>query len=156
MIAVESSRELAWIRNRLSGPLPEAAGAAVIATNLTGAVAFWNKAAERLYGWSEDEAAGRDILELTPAKYTRMQSEQIMQALQAGEPWRGEILLSRRDGSPLVAFVLDFPFPNLAGAQGVIVGLSVPQHQKAAWRVSESDLHAALCARFGCEEDRAA
>ncbi|MFC3071034.1 PAS domain-containing protein [Phenylobacterium soli] len=144
MNTVESSRELAWIRERLARPLPLAEDTAVIATTLQGQVAVWNRAAERLYGWSEAEALGRDILELTPAKYTREQSAEIMQALQAGETWEGEILLRRRSGDPVVAFVLDVPVGDVAGGQGAIVGVSSPAETGAAIREQAAEISATV------------
>jgi len=38
---------------------------AVIATDLNGAVTYWNPSAERIYGWTSEEAIGRSIVELT-------------------------------------------------------------------------------------------
>lgn len=37
---------------------------AVIATDLTGQINYWNRFAENLYGWPAAEAIGRDILEV--------------------------------------------------------------------------------------------
>ena len=37
---------------------------AVIATDLSGRVLYWNRFAETLYGWSAEEAVGRDVMEL--------------------------------------------------------------------------------------------
>lgn len=144
MHGIESARELAWIRERLTAPPATGDEAAVIATSLQGLVAYWNRGAERLYGWSEEEALGRDILDLTPAKYTRGQSAQIMAALQAGETWQGEILLQRRDGAPLLAFVLDVPVGDVAAGQGAIVGVSAPAEAAAMIRGQAAQISAAL------------
>ena len=148
METTESSRELAWIRSLLDRPLPVTPEAAVIATNLQGLVAYWNEGAERLYGWSETEALGRDILDLTPAKYTRDQSAAIMTALQAGEVWSGEILLRRRDGTPILAFVLDIPVGDFANDQGAIVGVSVQADQGPTIEGDAAGIAQALRHRF--------
>lgn len=151
MVPVESARELAWIRSRLAEPLPGAEDVAVIATNLKGLVAHWSAGAEGLYGWTAAEAFGRDILDLTPAKYTRDQSAQIISALQSGETWRGEILLRRRDGSPVVAFVLDIPVGDIANGQGAIVGVSAPACEASRIEARAPEIDAALKARFAGE-----
>lgn len=148
MQTFDSSRELAWIRSRLNGPLAIGEDAAVIATSLQGLVAYWSVGAERLYGWSEHEALGRDILDLTPAKYTREQSAEIMLALQEGEAWQGEILLRRRDGSAVVAFVLDVPVGDFAAGQGAIIGISSPVEAAAMIQDQADQICAGLRGRF--------
>ena len=40
----------------------------VIATDLDGIVIYWNRFAEQLYGWSAEEAIGRQIIKLTTPK----------------------------------------------------------------------------------------
>ena len=47
----------------LSGLLELAHDAIVIRT-IEGTILFWNRGAERLYGWSAEEATGRNIQEL--------------------------------------------------------------------------------------------
>jgi len=49
-------------------------GQAVIATDLPGKVIYWNKAAEKIYGWSISEAIGQNIMDLTPVEQTNKQS----------------------------------------------------------------------------------
>ena len=65
---------------------------AVLAVDLTGRIIFWNRSAERLYGWTEGEAQGRDIAELLAARANLGQ-------LRRGENWSGEFLVQRRDGT---------------------------------------------------------
>lgn len=71
-----------WRRRRTR--LLDAVGQAVIATDPSGVVLFWNAAAHELYGWSAEEAVGRSILDLTPSSASVEQAEQIMMALRAG------------------------------------------------------------------------
>jgi diguanylate cyclase (GGDEF)-like protein/PAS domain S-box-containing protein len=63
-------------------------------------VMFWNKSAERLFGWSREEALGRPIKELVygdeDATY-RMVTEQV---LKHGE-WSSEVTVYRKDGSQI-------------------------------------------------------
>jgi PAS domain S-box-containing protein len=154
MVAVESARELAWIRSRVAEPAFSLDDAAVIVTNLKGLVAHWNAGAEQLYGWTEAEALGRDILDLTPAKYTRGQAAKIMAALQAGGAWRGEILLRHRDGSAVVAFVVDIPAGDLANGQGAIIGVSTRASEAATLEAKACEIGAAFRARFAASAAR--
>src|SRR5689334_15240114 len=46
---------------------------AIVVGNVeTGSIALWNPAAERLFGWSEDEAVGQPIEILIPAPIVRL------------------------------------------------------------------------------------
>jgi PAS domain S-box-containing protein len=114
------------LRSRIADTL------AVIATQDDGAILFWNRGAKRLYGWSEAEAIGRNVVEVTPAVQSRAEAAEIMEVLGRGEPWEGEILLRKRDGAPFRAFVADFPLAVAGQAAAIIVGASAPIERKAA------------------------
>ncbi len=110
---------------------------AVIATTPEGVVVAWNPNAETLYGWTADEAIGRNIVELTPSEHGTGEAEAIMKTLRAGESWTGEFLLRRKDGSEFLAFVSDTPVFDDAGEIMLIVGVS---HNAANRRVHERDV----------------
>lgn len=77
--------------------LLDAAEQAVIATDLEGHITFWNRYAQQLHGWSEEEVLGRDIVEVTPSSAGEHEAREIMRRLQEGERWTGEFELRRRD-----------------------------------------------------------
>lgn len=82
-------------------------GDAVIVTDVAGIVAYWNPAAERLYGWTATEAIGRNIGELTVPDVTQQVAEDIMDALRRGVRWSGGFPVRRRDGTIFPALVTD-------------------------------------------------
>ena len=92
-------------RTRLHAQLLNAVEQAVLAVDLTGRIIFWNRFAERLYGWTEDEAQGRNITELLAAPLLMEAARANMGQLRRGESWSGEFLLQRRDGMAFVAHV---------------------------------------------------
>ena len=100
--------------------LLDAVGHAVIATDLAGAVQYWNHAAERLYGWTADEVMGRDITALTCAPLSEADGRAIMQRLVRGESWTGRFRVRRKDGTEFIAEVTDTP---IADADGRLVGI---------------------------------
>jgi PAS domain S-box-containing protein len=105
--------------------LLEALPLAVIATDPDGLVIFWNTAAERLYGWSTEEALGRPVIELTPAAGApTAQSEEILERLAAGQSWSGQFTVRHRDGHNFVAWVTDVPVFDDDGELVAIVGIS--------------------------------
>ena len=70
---------------------------AIIAMDMQSRITYWNHGAERLYGWSAQEAAGKRFCELLcdePAAYETA----FAQTLSEGE-WTGELAHVRRDGS---------------------------------------------------------
>ncbi|MGZ6316533.1 MAG: PAS domain-containing protein, partial [Anaerolineales bacterium] len=94
---------------------------AVIATDLEGCVVFWNRFAEKLYGWTSDEALGRDVTRITPAPSSLSQAHEIMERLERGESWAGERLLQRRDGTTFTAYVTSSPiFDGEGGILGIV------------------------------------
>ncbi|MCW4046185.1 MAG: PAS domain S-box protein [Candidatus Bathyarchaeota archaeon] len=101
-----------------------AVGQAIIATDMNGTITYWNLAAERLYGWSEAEVLGRNIIDITPAETSREQAKNILNRLTAGESWSGEILAKRRDGTVFQVIVTDAPIANDKGELIGIVGIS--------------------------------
>jgi PAS domain S-box-containing protein len=84
-----------------------AVGQAVIATRPDGTVVFWNAGAERLYGWTAQEAYGLNIGELTVPVVSAEVAADIMAALRKGVPWSGGFPVRRKDGTVFPALVTD-------------------------------------------------
>lgn len=80
-------------------------GVAVMGYRLDGSIHYWNKAAEDLYGHAEDEAMGRDLIELlVPAEHAYAYRN-IMQDLARRLDVEGsELSMLRRDGSLVTVF----------------------------------------------------
>ncbi|HCT93564.1 MAG: hypothetical protein A2X19_01760 [Bacteroidetes bacterium GWE2_39_28] len=123
---VEDITEQKKIHNEitLQASLLNNVGQAVIATDLTGVVIYWNSAAEKIYGWSPDEAIGQNIVMLTPAMQSGKQAVDIMKKLSAGKTWSGEFDVKRKDGSVFPAFVTDTPIVDSNGKLSGIIGIS--------------------------------
>ncbi|WDT78917.1 MAG: PAS domain S-box protein [Candidatus Manganitrophus sp.] len=99
-------------------------GQAVIATDLRGGIIYWNHFAEKLYGWSSEEAFGRDVLEITAAPASAEKASEIMADLRQGKAWSGEFLVRRRDGTAFTAMVTDSPVYDQEGRIIGIIGVS--------------------------------
>jgi PAS domain S-box-containing protein len=85
----------------------DALGHAVITTDADGVVTYWNPAAQRMYGWTAAEAAGRSIDELTVPDLEQKTAEAIMAALRGGVPWSGGFPVRHKDGHIFPALVTD-------------------------------------------------
>ncbi len=109
---------------RFQARLLDVVGQAVIATDPQGKIIYWNRAAERLYGWSATEVMGRSVVEVTPSEDLVDRAEEIMSELAAGRSWSGELEVRRKDGTTFPAMVTDTPVYDEAGALAAIIGVS--------------------------------
>lgn len=109
---------------RFQAHLLDAVEQAVIVTDMQGRVVYWNPFAERMYGWSEEEAIGKTTIELIGSEENHQQGIEIMERLQAGESWSGEYLARRRDDSLLPIQLVNSPIYDREGTLQHIVGIS--------------------------------
>lgn len=128
-----TERKKAEDRIKFKAHLLNTVGQAVIATDMKGIVDYWNSAAEKMYGWTAEEAIGRNIIDLTPALQSIDQAAEIMKVLSKGNVWSGEFLVRRKDGSVFPAFVTDSPLYDEQGNLNGIIGISadISERKKA-------------------------
>jgi PAS domain S-box-containing protein len=77
---------------------------AVVSTDMNHNIISWNKAAEKIFGWKEEEALGKSIISLTPIEITKEQYLDSMVQLDKNGHWEGEYVYKRRDGVSLNLF----------------------------------------------------
>jgi len=142
LIAETIARKEAEAQIYFQASLLDAVEQAVIATDLQGEITYWNRFAERLYGWRAEEAIGHNIVEITPSVATAAQAEAMMAQLAKRETWTGEFAVQRRDGSSFTAQVIDSPIYDEDGHQIGIVGVSSDitayKHAEESVRQSEA------------------
>jgi PAS domain S-box-containing protein len=117
-------RENALAQIRFQAGLLDAVEQAVIATDLDGRVTYWSRFAERLYGWSVDEAEGRILGGMITPPGDEAVAAQIHAELQQGASWSGELPLRRKDGSIFAAQITNAPIHDAQGRLIGIVGVS--------------------------------
>ena len=74
----------------------DAANDAICIVDLDAKIVYWNKGAERLYGWTSDEAIGKSVHQLLSTEFP-VPYEEIGRQLHEGG-WQGELVHTRRDG----------------------------------------------------------
>jgi PAS domain S-box-containing protein len=96
-------QEQAWLQAALLDQID----VSVILTDLDLTVLTWNAGAERLYGWSANEAIGRPAREtiLPPESILRAEEGGLNLALRSDGRWDGEYIVRRKDGSTFPAHV---------------------------------------------------
>lgn len=105
---------------RFQAKLLDTVEQSAIATNLDGRIIYWNKFAERLYGWTAEETVNQNILEITTADTSAEQAGEIMSQLRAGKSRTGEFTVKRRDGTTFPAQIIDSPVTD---AEGNLIGM---------------------------------
>ena len=89
-------------------------GQAVIMADDKKIIRFWNKSAEKLYGWTQEQAIGRDVNELLGATPTQ-EVNGVTKRLKAGESWSKEVLAKNKDGSVVPVILNRTPIYNQVG-----------------------------------------
>ena len=74
---------------------------AIILRDMQGAIIFWNQGAEKLLGWTSDEVLGKHGHKLLHTQFPQPWEAIKDEVLRAGY-WEGELVHTRRDGTPLV------------------------------------------------------
>jgi PAS domain S-box-containing protein len=67
----------------------------------TGAIRYWNRGAERLYGWSAEEALGKVSHVLLKTRFPEPLSR-VEAVLASDDYWEGELVHTSRDGAQIV------------------------------------------------------
>jgi PAS domain S-box-containing protein len=132
-----------WRDERISfqARLLDAVGEAVFATDVEGNVTYFNRAAERLYGWSEEEMIGQTLAEFVVSEDLRERAAEIRSTLREGRSWSGELVVRRRDGTTFPIHVTNTPVYDDQGKVVGIVGVStdITEMKTVEARLKESE-----------------
>src|SRR6185369_13398363 len=96
-----TERKRAEEQIREQAALLDQAQDAILVRDLDHKVLFWNKGAEKIYGWSASEVIGKHAEEILFKEGSR-QFDAARTALIADGEWKGEMRQVRRDGSEII------------------------------------------------------
>ena len=74
---------------------------AIMVRTFEGVITFWSKGAEKLYGWTKDEAIGQVTHTLFKTKFS-VPLEEIEKMQKLEGKWSGELTQTRKDGGKVV------------------------------------------------------
>jgi PAS domain S-box-containing protein len=112
----DSEQQLRWLAS-----IVESSDDAIVSKNLDGVIRSWNKGAERVFGYTAEEAIGRPITIVIPEDQHSEEVE-ILKRIRRGERIdHFETIRQRKHGSLIVVSLTVSPVKN---AEGKIVGAS--------------------------------
>ncbi|MEP6635269.1 MAG: PAS domain S-box protein [Acidobacteriota bacterium] len=116
-----TARKQAEVSHRLLAGIVESSDDAIISRDLDGTISSWNKGAERIFGYTADEAVGQPVTMLIP--FERFDEEPtILDRIRQGmRVEHYETVRLRKDGTQIYVSLTVSPIKNEAG---VIIGAS--------------------------------
>ena len=116
-----TARTLAENQSRQLAAIVECSEDAIISVNLDGMITSWNKAAERIFGFTANEVVGKCISALMPGSGKGEQTELLTKVLNGERIESFETIRFHKDGRQIDVSISVSPLRNDAGA---IVGAS--------------------------------
>ncbi|MBI9049809.1 MAG: PAS domain S-box protein [Anaerolineaceae bacterium] len=110
---------------------------AIVAMDPQHILTAWNKAAEFLYGWKENEVIGLNGLDLLHTKWPKNQSKQMKRTIARTGRWRGEANQICKDGRRIDVEISSFVHKDV---NGEIVGYSSINRDITEQKQSREDL----------------
>lgn len=96
---------------------------AIITTDTGFIIRSWNKAAEKMYGWTAEEVIGQSMTTLLPSQFVNGDEEEAATVLIKEGVWNGEVIQKNKSGEELYILasitVLKDEYGEVTGAIGV-------------------------------------
>lgn len=96
-----TERKRAEEQIREQAALLDQAQDAILVCDLDQNILFWNKGAEKIYGWTAEEVVGKSVADLIHKEHST-QFDTARQAIIATGEWKGEMHQTRRDGAEII------------------------------------------------------
>jgi PAS domain S-box-containing protein len=75
---------------------------AIFVRDLNGVITYWNRGAEKLYGWTGEQAKGKNAFDLLKTAFPAPLEQITSELLQTGR-WEGEVVYTRKDNGQVTA-----------------------------------------------------
>ena len=113
---------------------------AAISTNEYGIINFWNKAATEIYGWTVEEALGKNVISLISTEQKEADTMEIMEKLSKGN-FANEFVVKHKEGHTFSVFASATPIYGIHGKfEGAIeVSMDITESKKAEQVIKENE-----------------
>jgi len=148
-LALRARRRQYELRGRIGadallGAIVNSTDDAIVGKDVDGTITSWNVGAERLFGWTAEEAIGRSVTMIIPPHRIAEEAE-ILARVRRGERFENhESLRLRKDGSLVPVSITVSPIVDergrILGASKIARDISDRQRAEAALRESENRL----------------
>lgn len=112
---------------------------AILTTDPRGKLIYWNKFAEELFGWENENLLGRYIFDLIVPEENKETATKITNRVIKGVPWSGEFEMKKRDGT---RFIASFSLWSVqeSGRTKLVIGLvqDITEKKEAERRLKDS------------------
>lgn len=99
LLAVRNQRTLALLREQAS--LLDLTHDTIFVRNHDDVITYWNRAASELYGWTSQQAVGRNAAELLQTQFPMPPAAIMSELLETGR-WEGELIHRNREGRRII------------------------------------------------------
>jgi PAS domain S-box-containing protein len=154
----ERKRQEEWL-TYLAGLLDNTEDA-VVAMDEHYVLTVWNNGAERLYGWTADEVVGRHVDEVARTNLSEDQRTGLRRELATNGRWRGEVTVTRKDGTTVEAELVSVALQGERGISGYLtIHRDISERKRAeaaltaAQRRSEAILESVTDAFVAVDQD---
>lgn len=110
---------------------------AVVSTDANMIIRSWNKAAERMFGYTAEEMIGKSAGEVLAAEYPNTTREAVFKQLMETGQWQGEVRLRHKDGRIVYATAAG---TMLRDSNGVVTGFLSVNHDNTEHKYAEQAL----------------
>ena len=93
--------------NSIPGPTIANVSDAVVSADSEFSIQSWNRAAEKLYGWSAQEVIGQGFGEIVPTNYIEVDGADVFDEFHEAGLWQGEVIQQHKNGSDIYVFDCD-------------------------------------------------
>ena len=136
-----TERQRADASQRRLAAIVESTDSAILSKDLSGIITSWNKGAEVLYGYREDEVLGKHINLVIPAELQEEELQFLLQVADGRVVRRDETLRRRKDGTLVPISLIVSPVRDSGGK---IIGVStiaqdVSERKQAEWALRQSN-----------------
>ena len=108
----------------LQASLLEQIDSAIITIDFNNIILSWNKRAEVMYQWTNEEAVGKNITELLAPDELKEQTLVNFEQLNRDGHWEGDYEVLRKDGSKIPVHIVNTYLTDLSGKNIGFIGMS--------------------------------